>query len=173
MKSVVVTLIGPDRPGLVEIVSDVVRRAGGNWLESRMAHLSGQFAGIVMVEIADDAAETLVRDLQSLTQHGLKVVVEQDVAHESTPTSQQIAQLSVVGNDRPGIVSEVSQVLANHRVNVEQFGTDCSDAPLAGGRIFRADALLCLPAGVTLDSLQISLEQIATDLMVDITLKTE
>ena len=173
MNSVVVTLIGPDRPGLVEIVSDVVRRAGGNWLESRMAHLSGQFAGIVLIEIADDLAELLIQEIQSLDQHGLKVVVEQDVNQQAETTTRQTAQLSVVGNDRPGIVSEVSQVLANHRVNVEEFGTDCSDAPLGGGRLFRADARLCLPENITLDALQTSLEQIASDLMVDISLKSD
>jgi glycine cleavage system regulatory protein len=173
MDSIVVTLVGPDRPGLVEIVSDVVRRAEGNWLESRMAHLAGQFAGIVLIEVDSQHSSQLIEELGKLNQHGLKIVVEQDVTERQPRSGQKIAFLNVVGNDRPGIVREVSQVLASHRVNVEEFDTDCSEAPHTGGRIFRAEARLCLPENTGTENLQQALEQIATDLMVDIVLKSE
>ena len=53
MTDLVLTLIGSDRPGLVEAVAEVIAGHGGNWLESRMAHLAGKFAGILRVEIPE------------------------------------------------------------------------------------------------------------------------
>ena len=44
MESLVVTVIGKDRPGLVELVSAVVEEYGGDWVESRMSRLAGEFA---------------------------------------------------------------------------------------------------------------------------------
>ena len=167
--SLVITLIGPDRPGLVGKVSDVIRQHGGNWLESRMAHLAGQFAGIILVEVPDVQADTLAKALQSLQQQGLKLVVERDLIL-TTPGVNEGAMmtLSVIGNDRPGIVREVSQVLAERNVNVEEFSTQCSDAPMSGGRIFQVNARLRLPADITMSQLQHQLEQVTVDLMVDI-----
>ncbi len=55
MADLVLTLIGPDRPGLVEAVAEPIAAHGGNWLESRMAHLAGQFAGIVLYRRRADA----------------------------------------------------------------------------------------------------------------------
>ncbi len=169
MPSLVVTLIGPDRPGLVGTVSDVVRQHDGNWLESRMSHLAGQFAGIVRVDVADTNAKNLVSALEGLSSQGLKVVTELDSSAGAASAVGVLWHLSVVANDRPGIVREVTQVLASHYVNVEELTTECSNAPLAGGNIFRATAKVRLPEGMSVDLLQDELERIATDLMIDLT----
>ncbi|MEQ9410932.1 MAG: ACT domain-containing protein [Fuerstiella sp.] len=177
MPSLVVTLVGPDRPGLVGAVSDVVRRHGGNWRESRMSHLAGQFAGIVLVEAPDDRSEALVTDLHNLSSLGLKVVAQLDTVRgadagltgDADAGDGTLWTVSVVGNDRPGIVREVTQVLAAHDVNVEELTTACSDAPLAGGQIFRATIRLRVPEGLSVELLQDELEGIAMDLMIDFT----
>ncbi len=167
MPSLVVTLVGPDRPGLVGAVSDVVKHHGGNWLESRMSHLAGQFAGIVLVDVAEADSAALVAGLHALKDKGLKVVAELDASPLHAPTGGTLWELSVVGNDRPGIVREVSQVLAAHDVNVEEFSTECTDAPQGGGQIFRATARLRLPDGLSTGELQHELEELAADLMID------
>lgn len=174
MSSLVITLVGPDRPGLVGQVSDVIRQNSGNWLESRMAHLAGQFAGIVLVDVDDQHMEALTAALTELNHQGLKVVVECDVVL-STPSSTagSLVTLNVMGTDRPGIVREVTQVLSASAVNVEEFTTHCSDAPMSGGRIFKVEAFLRLPEGLTQHQLQQQLESVAADLMVDISLKSE
>lgn len=174
MPSLIITLLGADRPGLVGTVSDVVQKHGGNWLESRMAHLAGQFAGIVQVDVTDDHVEQLVTELQALSNQGLNVVVETDTVGSKSAESDQLVALNVVGADRPGIVRQVTQVLSKRAVNVEEFHTECVDAPMSGERLFKAVAQLGLPEGVTMEQVQDDLEQIALDLMVDITLaKTE
>ena len=167
MPALVVTLVGPDRPGLVGAVSDVVRRHEGNWLESRMSHLAGQFAGIVLVETTAENSAAMVADLEQLESHGLQVVVAVD-ADGAGQEPGQLYRLSVVGNDRAGIVREVTQVLASHEINVEELTTECTDAPQSGGRIFRAIAGIRLPDLLSPELVQDELERIATDLMIDI-----
>lgn len=167
MPSLVVTVLGPDRPGLVGAVSDVVRQHGGNWLESRMSHLAGQFAGIILLDVADADVAAMADGLQNLKAHGLKVVTEVDSFARPASNSAPIWQLSVVGNDRPGIVREVTQVLVAHNVNVEELTTECSDAPHSGGPIFRATVRIRLPAELDTGVLQTELENLASDLMID------
>lgn len=170
MPSLIVTLRGPDRPGLVGAVSDVVQMHGGNWLESRMARLAGHFAGIVQIDVNDDHVDQLVTDLRDLSNQGLNVVVELDNAESSAAESVQVVTLNLIGSDRPGIVREVTRALASRTVNVEDLHTECVDAPMTGERLFKTIARLGLPAGVTMEQVQDDLEQIALDLMVDITL---
>lgn len=173
MPSLVVTLVGPDRPGLVGIVSDVVREHGGNWRESRMSHLAGQFAGIILVDVPDSEIEALVDGLKGLHGQGLKIVTEVDTATEAAAPFGILWDLSVIGNDRPGIVREVTRVLTAHDVNVEELTSECTEAPHGGGQIFRASVRLRIPAGLSSALLQDELENIATDLMIDFSQDSE
>ncbi len=165
--SLVMTIIGPDRPGLVGRLSAVIADHGGNWLESRMAHLGGQFAGILRVQLPAEQEQKLLAALKSL--EGLSVSTYKDVA-VPPPKAQLLAKLEVVGHDRPGIVRQISQVLAHHQVNVEELATQCESAPMSAEMLFRATATVQLPPSGTLAQLQAALETIATDLMVDITI---
>lgn len=172
MASLVMTILGQDRPGVVESVAKTVNDHGANWLESRMAHLAGQFAGIVHVEVAQDQSDKLIQALRSLDKQGLHVIVQADVSATAESTFAPL-NLEVMGGDRPGIVREVSHVLATRDVNVEEFQTECISAPMSGDRVFRATARLRLPAGLTIEDLQAALEEIASDLMVDIQLRRQ
>lgn len=169
MISIVMTVLGPDHPGVVESLSRLVTSHGANWLESRMAHLAGQFAGIVHVEVEAEKADTLISALQRLESQGLSVIVQKDNG-ESLTSSFAPLILEIMGNDRAGIVHEVTRVLAERNVNVEEFQTECISAPMSGDRLFRATARLRLPAALSANQLQAALEQIAHDLMVDIRL---
>ena len=173
MPSLILTLLGPDRPGLVETVARLVREHEGNWLESRMSHLAGHFAGIARIEISDAELDALTTDLVTLEQQGLTVVARRDETKPEDNAQQTTVWMELVGNDRPGIVSEISQVLAAQNVNVEEFQTECTGAPNSGASIFRARAELRLPESQTINQVQQSLEAIAVDLMVDITLAPE
>ena len=164
--SLVLTVIGDDRPGLVEQLSSSISRHGGNWLESSMSHLSGKFAGIVCVGIEAARLDTLKAELAALP--GLRITAE--VSESSAPPESRRLKLALVGHDRIGIVHEVSQVLARHAVNVEELNTHTASAPMSAEILFHATA--DLTASPTLDTraLTRALEQISNDLMVDITL---
>jgi len=168
--SLVLTILGQDRPGLVDSIAQTVAAHGGNWVESRMAHLAGQFAGILRVEVEESQAEELTTAIKSLTDAGLESVVHSVPVVVAQPDSP-VVRLSLVGQDRPGIVREISHVLASHGVNVEELNTECRRAANSGQEIFQADALLRLPAGFSTDLLRVALEQVAADMMVDLSLE--
>lgn len=167
--SLVLTIIGQDRPGLVESISRLVAEHDGNWVESRMAHLAGHFAGILRVEVAEDRAESLSEGLRSLAAEGLESVVHPDPTTDPRP-EQPLVLLDLVGQDRPGIVREISRVLAAQGVNVEELITERTSAATTGQALFQAKARLRLPPGASEESLRRALEDVAGDLMVDVTL---
>ncbi len=166
--SLVLTLVGADRPGLVESVAELVAANGGNWLESRMARLGGQFAGIVRVALPTPREAALRGALATLEAKGLKVTVAHDPAAEPAAKPGRAVKLELVGQDRPGIVHQITRVLAAHQVNVEELVTECVEAPMAGGILFQAQAELHVPASADMAAIRADLEKIAADLMVDL-----
>jgi len=170
MQTLVMTIIGDDHPGLVDALSSRIADGGGNWLESRMSHLAGQFAGILRVQVDDGGAAALVAAMESLADEGLQVAVRAGGDSESSPSASTTVRLDLVGQDRPGIVRQIARAISARGVNVEDLQTGCESAPMSGEPIFKVTAQLALPAGVTMADLQADLEEIATDLMVDISL---
>jgi glycine cleavage system regulatory protein len=166
--SLVVTVIGNDRPGIVERLSDLVLAAGANWEESRMARLAGKFAGILRISVAAANADALASGLRALTSDGLTIVVES--SGETPAAAFRTVRLELVGNDHPGIVRDISKVLAQHQVNIEELETGVSGAPMTGEQLFRARAQLRLPPSVTTEWLRSRLESLAGELMVDVAL---
>lgn len=166
----VMTVIGKDRPGLVESVARLVADHGGNWLESRMCRLGGEFAGILRVCVPGEQQDALARALQGLQAQGLRVVI-QPGAEAPAPSRSREAALEVVGQDRPGIVRQISAALARQQVNVEEFSSECSSAPMSGETLFTATAHLRIPETCNAADLRRELEKIAADLLVDINFK--
>ena len=163
----VMTLIGPDRTGLVESLARVVADHDGNWLESRMCQLGGEFAGILRVEIPSEKKNALLDALKKIS--GLNVVVQ-----PGEPVALSIAgrqtKLELVGSDRPGIVREITSALARANVNVEEFFSEVVSAPMSGETLFKATARLQLPDRCDVAALKKDLEKIAADLFVDVSL---
>src|SRR6186997_2228579 len=123
LATLVMTVIGADRPGLVQMVASRVADRGGNWLESRMCRLGGQFAGILRVEVAKERRDELVNALRTLEVDGLRVIIHAEGGVKmdagAKPENGALAHVAIVGLDRPGILRSVSGVFAAHGVNVE------------------------------------------------------
>jgi len=164
--SLIVTLIGEDRPGIVEAMSDLVLAAAANWEESRMARLAGRFAGILHVSVDTDRAPALAAGLTALQASGLTVVVE--TGRGGTEVPARSIGLAIVGHDRPGIVRDISNLLARRGVNIEELETEVTSAPTSGDTLFHARARLRSPQTVDIDELRTLLESLAADLMVDL-----
>jgi len=173
LSTLILTIIGADRPGLVQLVADAIAARGGNWLESRLCRLGGEFAGIVRAQIAATSVADLATDLSALGKQGLHVVVHVEDAPAREIPLGVAARLELVGNDRPGIVKQVTSVLANHHVNVEEFSSECVDAPMGGHKLFQARVSLRIPHDTALAALRLELERIASDLMVDLHLRED
>jgi glycine cleavage system regulatory protein len=165
------TVIGADRPGLVQMVATRVADHGGNWLESRMCRLGGQFAGILRVEVARERRDELVNALRTLEVDGLRVIIHAEAGVRSgAPAGGALATVELVGTDRPGILRSVAGVFAVHGVNVEELASERVNAPMDGGVLFQARATVFVPANVKLSAVRADLERLAADLMVDLKL---
>ncbi len=167
MTKLVLTLLGDDQPGLVSRVSRVVDDEGGSWLESQLARLAGTFAGIALVDVPPDRVAGLREALAGLGDV-LEVTVKE--AAGSAPVDGRRLVLHLVGHDQPGIVRSITEALASRGVSIEQLATATVEAPMAGGLLFEADAVLTAPTGLATDDLQVALESLARELMVDLEL---
>lgn len=168
LSTLVMTVIGADRPGLVQMVAARVADHGGNWLESRMCRLGGQFAGILRVEVPQERRDELLNALRTLEVDGMRAIIHADGAEAGRGARGALVSIELVGTDRPGILRSVSGVFAAHRVNVEELASERVNAPMDGGMLFQARATVFVPADVKLEAVRADLEKIAADLMVDL-----
>lgn len=168
MTTLVLTVVGDDRVGLVKALADVVSSNGGNWERSHLAELAGTFAGVVVVTVPDRQADQLRAALVPLD--GLLDVSVRAAAPEPAPgASTRQARLELLGNDRPGIVAAVSGILARHGLGVADLQTATREAPMAGGLLFEAAALVTADSQASLDAVRADLEELATEILVDVT----
>jgi glycine cleavage system regulatory protein len=162
----VLTLVGDDRPGIVNALAGIVTAHDGNWETSQLAQLAGAFAGIAVMEVPADQVEALTGALQQVT--GLEIAVHRG-SDEPAP-ARRLLTLNVLGNDRPGIVRDVSAVLRRHGLSIESLSTETRDTPLTGGRLFEARTVAAVPAATDLTALRADLEELASEILVDIDL---
>lgn len=167
--SLVFTFLGLDRPGLVERLADVVADHQGNWLESRMTQLAGQFAGIARVTVPESEVDELSNALLSLNIEGLTINIQ---AGQSSPAGDKpkMCKLHILGNDRPGIVREVSRALKQQQINVVEMSSNITSAAMSGDALFEAHVSAEIPLGCDIDELEDSLDTIAEQLSIDIVL---
>lgn len=169
MATLVLTVIGDDKAGLVDTLAATVAARGGNWERSQMAELAGKFAGIVMVTVPDQSTRQLIADLEAIEHRGLLHITVEEAVPASATQPRSRWTIELLGADRPGIVREISSVLAAHEVNIDELRTSTSEAPMSGGVLFSAWAQVSIPAGLDLGALRRSLEALAGELMVDLT----
>ncbi|MDP3851837.1 MAG: ACT domain-containing protein [Luteolibacter sp.] len=162
----VMTVLGSDRPGLVRSLADTVAKHGGNWLESRMARMAGQFAGIVRIECPGTAVDGLLDELKSPGIPGLTVQAVRESAQD-VPNRHTLG-VEVVGNDRPGIVRELTAAIAGAGGNVEELTTGLESAPMSGHPMFRARGVISIPENAEPAVLTAAIESLGGDLTVDI-----
>lgn len=159
------TVIGPDRKGLVAALAKIVAAHEGNWLESRMCRLGGEFAGIVRVAVPAPKQAALEAELGKI--EGLTVIVRPDepaiVADQSI-----LVKLEVVGQDRPGIVREITTAIRGEGGNVEELATECLSAPMSGEMLFQARAKIRVPETLALEALRRTLETNLPGLTVEV-----
>jgi glycine cleavage system regulatory protein len=166
MAILVLTIMGDDRPGLVDAVAGAVAAHDGNWEQSSMAQLANKFAGILKVNVAEERVDALTAALRELATGGLQVMVER--ADEDRVDEQRRLRLELVGQDHPGIVRDISHALALRGISIEELETETRSASMAGGTLFYAEATLLAPQAMPLHELESALEALANELMVDV-----
>lgn len=169
MQTLVITFISNDRTGLVEQFSRIVHQHNGNWLESKMAQLSGKFTGIIEINLPSEKTFELKQAMQALSAEGISVLIE-TVDEVQSKTNNNTGEVSIIGLDRPGIVNEISSALAAQKVNVESFHSLVEAAAMSGEPLFKADLQISIPAQADTDELDDKLERISQALDIEYTL---
>jgi glycine cleavage system regulatory protein len=161
------TVNGEDQKGLVEALAESIQSMGGNWLESRLCRLEGQFAGIVSVEFTGSPGH-LPETVGSLSCRWK----EFDSSGDATRPLCQ-AKIRILAADRPGIIKHISHVLASRGANVEEVETRIRSAPFSGEQMFEAVYEISLDGDTDQDSLRTGLEDLAEELMCDLDYESE
>jgi methionyl-tRNA formyltransferase len=167
--ALIVTLVGPDRHGIVSQLSERAQRFGANWAASRLTRLAGEFAGTVHLDVPKERADALEAALRELSSSGLQVVVARS-ASASVPASLRAVELELVGDDRIGIVSSLTKILAERGVSIENLHTEIVRSGVTGRQTFKIGAHLLLPASLSPDALRQELGALAHDMTLDIAL---
>jgi glycine cleavage system regulatory protein len=171
MALLVLSVVGSDRPGLTKALAAAVLAAGGNWLESHLSRLGGLYVGSVLVELAADGVEGLRSAVGAVDAHGLEVRIAPAI--EAPGAAGEAFQFGLVGQDRPGIVDQVTAVFSGLGANIERFKTWIQAEPHSGAPLFHMQARLRLPPGLPAARVQAALEAISAEIMVDFSLTPE
>jgi glycine cleavage system regulatory protein len=168
--SLVLTIIGPDRRGLVESLSETIAAYEGNWLESRMATLAGEFAGLLWVMVPNEQADNLQNALKNLEDESLRVVITR--GEEQVPPERTL-KVDLVGHDRPGIVRDLARALRLRNINVEELSSESYSAPMSGDPLFHAEVELGIPTDADMQELHDALENLASQLTLDLSFQDQ
>ncbi|HRY07227.1 MAG TPA: ACT domain-containing protein [Hyphomicrobiaceae bacterium] len=170
-QEMVLTVIARDRPGLIKALSETIDSHAGNWIDSSMARLGGEFAGIVRIAVPDENASALEGALGALGDAGIWVTIRrgESVGVRSDEPARHIS-ISLTGVDHPGIIHEVSAALAALEVSIDELNSRIFIGSMSGEAMFEATADIVLPADCDLAKLRSTIEGLANDLMVDVEL---
>ncbi|ALO35619.1 amino acid-binding protein [Colwellia sp. MT41] len=163
MNHLVISCIGPDQIGLVDTLSKIIAKHQGNWQVSSLHHLSGFFAGVIEVAVVSENTDQLISELKAI--NGLSCQIE--IAEPNLPKVTSNLVLEITANDRAGIVQEVSSVIHHQNGNLIKLVSSQESAAYSGQSIFKAKVKIAIDEN-SIDELISALEQIADDLMVDI-----
>lgn len=171
--SVVLTIVCDDRPGIVALLSHLLETHGGNWTESSMSSMAGKFAGILLASVPEERLEGFLAALAGLDEaQGMQIVAQRSQESRAAGEVREFT-LELIGQDRPGIVHDITDILSRHNVNVQELETECVSASMSAEMLFRARARMRVPAKASIEALRTELEKLANELMVDITLAAE
>lgn len=171
-KSIVVSVLGNDSPGLVKSLSKIVMAHKGQWIESQMTSLVGKFAGILRVDLPASELESFKQELLNAKQLGLSVLFE-EVSESPKIESQNQFEIELVGQDQPGIIHRISSALAQINANVDELVSEVIEASMSGENLFKANIKVHISADIPVNEIRIILEELANELIVDIELVEE
>ncbi|MEZ5214149.1 MAG: ACT domain-containing protein [Microbacterium sp.] len=173
MAQLVLTVVGDDRAGPRQRprAGRVGRRRQLG--QSELAELAGAFAGIVLVTVPDDrvgSSPSVAEPRRPASRHGARRRrLDPSPATRPAPERPDTLSFTVLGNDRPGIVRDVTTAIAAHALSIDAFRSRTLEAPMAGGTLFEASVSVSVPRGVDAEAITAALEALAGEIQVDLT----
>lgn len=163
MNQLIISFISPDRPGLVDTISNIIAKHQGNWQTSSLHHLSGFFAGVIEVSVTSEQSDSLITQLKEIADFNCQI----EKATPSKSKTDADLVLELTANDRAGIVQEISSVIHEQGGNLLKLVSGHASAPHSGHELFKAKATISVEQ-VKIEPLVEALEDLADDLIVDI-----
>lgn len=164
--TLIITVLGDDRPGLVESISSVLNEFGGSWTESRMVHLAGKFAGLLQITLSETKVDMFKTKLAALESQQLTIAIEESANIIAIP--DKIINFEILGQDRPGIIRDITQQLSKLQINIEELNSEIKQASMSGETLFSAKMKLGLPEDVSVEAVKDILEEMSDKFMVDV-----
>ena len=168
-QELVVTAIGPDRPGIASDFAGHVHGVGANLADSRMMNLRGQFAVIALVEGSAEQLETLKRRLREASPQ-IGLTFDFGAAPKSSTQQGVPFRLKTYSMDQPGIVHKVTSFLHERKINIEELESTLESAPFMGTPVFTMEILMLVPQTANVKQLRRALEELGDTLNCDVDL---
>jgi glycine cleavage system transcriptional repressor len=170
----VISALGPDRPGLVAEVTSFITERGGNIEDSRMAVFGAEFGIFVLVSGTADEMARIAGDARILEQKTrLNVVTrptKSPTEHRRAPTIPCLVTAEAL--DHEGFVRSVSTALHQVGVNIVSLETLAYNAPVTGSPLFRLEAQVDVPRDVTIAKVREAMAEVAERQNIDIEVKS-
>ncbi len=171
MSQLVITAVGPDRPGIVGEITSHLHQSGANLLDSRMVNLRGQFSLMILLEINDDNAGKLARELPATGRSmGLTLSITPQTAPAERATGLAY-RLKTYSSDQPGIVARLTGLLRSFGINIEELAAWQESAAFAGSLIFLCEIKMTIPPTVAISALRADLSKLCNELNCDVDLE--
>lgn len=168
MAELVITAIGPDRPGLVDEFTGALLDAGGNVADSRMMHLRGEFAMMLLTEVDEGAIDAVSAALKQAGESiGLSVTITAQKT-ASSPASGVAFRLRVYGMDKPGIVHRITHLLHERGANIEELETHLEPGAYTGTPQFTMSLCMAVPGDVQVQALRGELQDLCDSINCDV-----
>lgn len=164
MKPYIITLIGEDKPGLLGSLADAVYQLQGNWLSSNFSLMAGRFAGFAEIHLPENQVDAF----KKIVQERKDVTITLSPGLPPDEQDYKLVIIQVVGNDKPGIVNEVTAVINKQKINICKFESICESAPGSGHELFKATICIDVVYDFDVEQLVEALEEVADDLMIDV-----
>ena len=170
-QQLIISAVGPDRPGIVGELTGQLHARGGNIIDSRMVNFRGEFALMILLELPEPAARQLVAELPQV---GRSMGLNLFVTPQSTPAKSVEGlryRLKTYSMDQPGIVARLTNLLRQHGVNIEELVAHQESAAFAGSALFLTEMRLTVPPNVAIRKLRSELETLCNELNCDVDLE--
>lgn len=170
MPALVISAVGPDRPGIVGELTFHLHELGANILDSRMVNLRGQFALLILLEAPASAVEPLRARLPEVAGRMDLAVHMAEQGAPAAPRGGLPYKLKTYSMDRPGIVHRISDLLRKHDVNIEELSTRQESGAFMGSALFVLEARVTLPPALPARRLRQELDALCEALNCDVDL---
>src|SRR5690349_12653277 len=137
LDEIVLTVLARDRPGLIKALSEAIARHSGNWVDSSMARLGGEFAGILRISVPAAQSAALEADLGRLRDSGISVTIRKAPSAPSIVAGRRV-RLELTGVDHTGIVHSISAALSTLDISIDQLETRVFAGSMSGEPMFEA-----------------------------------